>query len=790
MVSESGHFVDSTIGKVITDTSGSPVAVVRMDSARSYTGIPALLQSFINESDSKAWTEIKRKIDYIYENLDHALARLDKETNFIQKVRAEVEAGKKLLFKPNMVIPMVIDPDTHGSGLAVMAVSNWTVTAALMRWFHDIAGISYHNMSIGEASTTMSATATTRTRSLGGSTRVTTEAIMEGKYGEHYGGWGFYFVRLYLSESHDSSHTDDPMCGHSESVSGEYIPPGRADGRLMVYDLNRINDDPSKGRDVPITDGANFKELTLHKVIVGGDPDNPRDMMDYPGCVLINVPRLHLHGMDLFTNALKNLGIGLIPMEVTVDGNPDSTQWKYAIPARPAPGMKARLPHSVWMVKLDEETGLPVRDRKGKYVVTRTAGMKGTQADTVKATKEQGIFMVHISDGIELMSSERGPVPEGYVFASLDPVALDLACARYMFKNIPLKNARELQKQYNLPIDFLQSAPVPHLDGNCIVSGEGIEAPIMRYVMPAYAASRGLGQLDYHVTGWDSITNTPLVSVHGHLGRIVDNRFEELITSQHYYSQLTPLWYLQNTLMAYLAANDTLTGSSYRQQVLDAFDENGDGQIDFDEMGKNGVWTYYITLGGTATHLGAAEEYGFLHGQFMNSASFLRHSRKYWNAEGHDIFRAFHLVSVLGVAYGMSRTPHEGQDPLFPDMTWGKGRWPSFQFAERLSVLARIYGQSPTGAPALLSLYGAAFQYADKTLNNGAYTGSTGRQSKPTAIEDYLEAVTRDSQPLDFVLYVPKGYGPPVGEVLPNVEETDDPVKMLTVHFDNGRETW
>lgn len=36
---------------------------------------------------------------------------------------------------------------------------------------------------------------------------------------------------------------------------------------------------------------------------------------------------------------------------------------------------------------------------------------------------------------------------------------------------------------------------------------------------------------------------------------------------------------------------------------------------------------------------------------------------------------------------------------------------------------------------------------------------------------------------MDFVLYVPKGYGPPAGTVLPNVEETDDPTKILTALF-------
>jgi len=180
MDSASGVSVKSAIGDVLTDSSGSPVAVVRMDAARAYVGIPPLLQSFINESNTEAWEEVKHRIDYICANLNRALARLDEETGFGEKVKSETGAGKKLLLKPNMVLPMVIDPDTHGAGMALLAVSNWTVTAALMRWFHDWLDISYHSMALGEASTTMSATAVNRTKSLNSGRRVTTEAIMEG----------------------------------------------------------------------------------------------------------------------------------------------------------------------------------------------------------------------------------------------------------------------------------------------------------------------------------------------------------------------------------------------------------------------------------------------------------------------------------------------------------------------------------------------------------------------------------------------------------------------------------
>ena len=65
---------------------------------------------------------------------------------------------------------------------------------------------------------------------------------------------------------------DDPLMGYEDSVAGRFLPPGRAGDRLMVYDLNKIQDEPSKGRIVAVPDGANYQEITLHKVIVGGDP--------------------------------------------------------------------------------------------------------------------------------------------------------------------------------------------------------------------------------------------------------------------------------------------------------------------------------------------------------------------------------------------------------------------------------------------------------------------------------------------------------------------------------------
>ncbi len=123
-----------------------------------------------------------------------------------------------------------------------------------MRWFHDRAGISYFQMSLGEAATAMSSVAANYRYIKKTGRPVTTEAVIEGRSDDFYGGWGFYFVRKYLSEVSDSSRGDDPMQGLEESMAGIYLPPGEVQDKLMVYDLNRICDDPSKGREIPVPD--------------------------------------------------------------------------------------------------------------------------------------------------------------------------------------------------------------------------------------------------------------------------------------------------------------------------------------------------------------------------------------------------------------------------------------------------------------------------------------------------------------------------------------------------------
>ena len=560
-----------------------------MDPSKAYAEIPQLLQKVINDDDKEAWVSIVEKIDYIYANIDHSLICLDMETDFIKEVKLQVESGKKLLFKPNLVGPQVIEPNTHGEDLGAPICTDWSVIAALMRWFHDKLAINYHQMSLGEASTSSLILESIFSDIAG--KKITSEAVFEGRSGDFYGGWGFYFVRKYLGEHHQSSHIDDPMNGYEDSVAGRYLAPGKAGDRLMVYDLNKLDHDSSRGRTVPVPGGENFKEITIHKLIIGGNPDNLDDMEDYPGSVLINVPKLKIHAQDLITNAIKNLGIGLYPTQCH-SGTCDKNTWKYALPSTEMPSYKAKLPHMPWVVEMDDETNLPVKDENGKYLTTKTAGMPGTQADIIKAVQAQNVFMVHVSDSINMINLNHNAegiavrIPEGYIFSSLDCVAMDILCSRYCFKTVPMSEGLELKEKNNWNTEFVHHVPVAKVEGKNIITIEGLDSPLFRYNLYHYAEKRGIGQQQYYVTGWDSINSTPMASLSGHLGRIENNKFVEMMTNTMYYNPSCMLWDMQKTILSYAEAHDTLTGSSIVNKFMEGFDENGDGIIDYDENGK------------------------------------------------------------------------------------------------------------------------------------------------------------------------------------------------------------
>ncbi|MDP2919289.1 MAG: DUF362 domain-containing protein [Dehalococcoidia bacterium] len=796
MPAKKSTVVETSIGKLPVDTAGSTITGVRIDVQKAYAGISALLQTHINDPHANTWKEIKAKIDYIYENLDYALVTLDKEMGFATEVQQQVHSGKKVLFKPNLVVPHVIDPLTHGPAPGDTTCTEWSFIAALMRWFHDRLNVEYSEMAIGDAASSTSSTAGFFNLHYANGRKITNEAVFEGKSGDFYGGWGFYFARKYLAECLPAGHKDDPMNGYEESVAGKYIPPGRAGNRLMMYDLNRISS-PSRGRTVPVPQGANYKKVTLHKVIIGGDPKDPEDMKNYPGCVLVNVPKFKIHAQDLLTNAVKNLGIGLYPQEAPSDDHPRGTHWKYAYPFQKIPGMKTELPHMPLVAKMDGKNGLlPARDKKGNYILTRTMGFQGTQADIIRATQNQGVYMLHVVDAIEAINiSHTGSgmgvrVNEGYVWASLDCVALDNFSARYCFKTVPMAEARKLRQKNGWSTEFVHKVPVAKVEGTNIVTTEDYDSPLFRYSLYKYCEERGIGKQDYHISGWDTLTKAPLASIAGHLGKLEDGKFTELIEKELWYNPTTMLWDMQKTVLSYAQAVDKLTGTTLYKDLMDAYDEDGDGVIEYQEAGKRGHWSPIMRAGAYSIHLRGVEKYGYLRGTFLSRAFGLKYGNKSWNAEGHDFAREFRWQVLTGVAFQMSRLQADMPDMFVPTMTFGNGKWPSWQLVNFLANGNTIYGLGYPMRADLLSLYGYAFQYADKTQNDGTYTGGTSPESDADSVNKYIRVVKDGAEPLDFTLYVPAGYGRMGMQEIPNVVETDNPAKVFTARFNGGKEVW
>jgi hypothetical protein len=786
--------IDSPLGKQETDADGPPVGVVRMDAARSYAGVGELLQSYINDGDQDAWEEIRKKIDYTYEGIDLALGLLDAESGFSKEIEDRLAKGQKLLFKPNLVGMANINPQTHGPDRMSNTNTEWPFVAALMRWFHDKAGVSYHLMAIGEAASLMPAAAGFYSLLNPEGKAVTVEAAIEGRSGDFYGGWGFYFVRKYLADSLAAGVPDDPMSGYEESVAGTYIPPGLATGKLMVYDLNRIFDDPNKGREVPVAGGVNYQNIVLHKAVVGGDPDDPEDRKAYPGCILVNVPKYKVHAITLFTNAIKNLGIGLYPMQCSSEGG---CVWDYSTPHTPIPGAKSGIPHEVWVPEIDLETGVPKRDREGRYAVNKTGGITATMVDINRAVLDQGIFMVHVVDGIEAINLDHTGSgletrnPEGMVFAGLDPVATDLLSARYMFSNIPLEEALDAQMDDGTGGSFPQAVPLPVVEGGNIVTGSGYDCPISRDRVLEQAEKRGLGQRKYYVVGHDVTADAPLVSVQGHLGAVRDGAFSDVITSTLFYDLYKLPWDMQKTAFAYFDAVDSLTGSSLKEEFLQAFDEDGDGIIIYEESGTKGFWgTALFALSEYASLMGS-ERLGYLKGGFLYNTMPLRMSDPLWNPLSGDIAKEFLRSMACYAAYQISLADMEAPDPFLPGLTFGKGKWPSYQLAAYFFTASFIYGQEfplKLGPP---SLYSTALNYADLKQNGGRYAGEVLFQPDPEGAMRYVSDVAEGKvEPLDFTLFVPPGFEAVPGIAVPNVEATSDPAKVFTANFDGGAEVW
>lgn len=781
--------VKTPIGELPLDNSGSAIGAARMDPAGTYIHISGLLQEYINTGSEAAWEKIRQRIDEIYVTVSTAIEALEAASPFLADVRKQVAAGKKLFFKPNIVTLPLIDYTHHGNGIPG-ANSHWEFAACVMRWFHDKAGITYHQMAVGEAGMTISTDTAAVSKMIG--RQLTPEAVMEGKYGDKHGGWGFYFTRKYLAECHDKNHTDNPMNGYEDSLNGTCDAPGQVSNKLLFYNLNRVDD--SNSRDIPIADGINLKSITVHKAIIGGNPEDKQDMKDWPGCVLVNLPILKIHVLELITFALKNIGMGIYPMEAKADDTPGSCRWKYSIPDTKIPFGKLKVPHGRWSVQTNEDTLRPVRDSKGEFIWRRTGGMEATIADGINAIRGQNVMMLHIGDGIECTniyhSGMTGKiVPEGFIFAGKDPVAMDNCAAHYLFNMVPMKDTAGIQKQWGIKSDVIQKIPYAKPDGKNIVTAEGYDSCYSRYHALKHCEDRGIGKLDFFVTGKDLWQGDALASVNGHLGRIENGTFSDLVTTTAYHAAGKPLLDFQAGLMSYLELNDKLTGAKHKQQLLKHQDENGDGVIDYLEGGKNaggmaGFAYNQILMSSQVDPLQAMKL------RFLFSMIPAKWIKKEWNTEGLETGESGMVGQAAARAYGMSQSKTESPDPLYPGRVWGNSKWPSVQYILELMKYARVYGMMfPNRIDAVMSPYGQAFCYVDIIWNGAVYFNRQAIQRGEDIIGNYHKAVAQGGKPLPFTIYVPETYGSYRGQRIPNIVETDNPELIFTADF-AGKERW
>ena len=75
-------------------------------------------------------------------------------------------------------------------------------------------------------------------------------------------------------------------------------------------------------------------------------------------------------------------------------------------------------------------------------------------------------------------------------------------------------------------------------------------------------------------------------------------------------------------------------------------------------------------------------------------------------------------------------------------------------------------------------------------MNGGTYTGSLEGTTDLEAANKCIKAVSDGAAVPDLLLHVPNGYGNLSGASVPNVEETEDPARVLAARFAGGREAW
>jgi len=228
-----------------------------------------------------------------------------------------------------------------------------------------------------------------------------------------------------------------------------------------------------------------------------------------------------------------------------------------------------------------------------------------------------------------------------------------------------------------------------------------VDERLERSTLFDYAAERGLGNLDYFVVGQDKTSGVPkpLVSHHGHLGRLESGRFREILTDALYFHVHNGLWDLQPLALAHAVATDALSGSAYYPELMARLDENGDGVIDDSERGKDGMLDCVLTAAAAAYNFAGKGK--LAQGIFTMYARTLKHSDPGWNAGSVASARFFIAAMTSPVALQLATGPDTDEsgapnvDPFF-GIPFGTGedgvaKWPSLQFTRYAVEMTVIY---------------------------------------------------------------------------------------------------
>ena len=225
-----------------------------------------------------------------------------------------------------------------------------------------------------------------------------------------------------------------------------------------------------------------------------------------------------------------------------------------------------------------------------------------------------------------------------------------------------------------------------------------------------------MGRVAYHVEGldrWPASDEARLASWDGHLGRVSGRTFEDVTTKTFYYAALKTLWDIQPTALEYAKATDALTrkvlgyDSGYHAGFM-SLDENGDGIVDDDETGRDGMRDCLGAIAGIWGHLVGKSRSG--QGAFFDASREIKFTSRAWNldtstgseirVDATNVFANTMAVYVgMSLAYGAA-----GTDPFFGIpyglAVDGTPRWPSLPYGRFLYDMSNVYGKMYDNASA------------------------------------------------------------------------------------------